>query len=125
MTDSNASPEADVEPRSGKRQRLVTAAIELLHQHGIERTTLAQIAEAANVPAGNVYYYFKTKDDIIAAVIDAHVQQTKATLASIEAHHRSPKARLKGLVIEFAGQSEIVALHGCPYGSLCSELDKR
>ena len=73
----------------------------------------------------NVYYYFKTKDDVIAAVIDAHVQQTKANLALIEVHHRSPKSRLKTLVKEFARQSEIITLYGCPYGSLCSELDKQ
>jgi AcrR family transcriptional regulator len=74
---------------------------------------------------GNVYYYFKTKDDIIAAVIEAHVQQSKAALASIDSTHRSPKSRLKALVGEYADQSEVIALYGCPHGSLCSELDKR
>jgi hypothetical protein len=32
---------------------------------------------------------------------------------------------LKALVGEYAGQSELIARSGCPYGSLCSELDKR
>ena len=77
------------------------------------------------MPAGNVYYYFKTKDDVIAAVIEAHAQQVKTTLALIDARHRSPKSRLKALVREFTAQSEIVAQYGCPLGSLCSELDKR
>jgi AcrR family transcriptional regulator len=109
----------------GKRERLVAAAIELLHKQGIERTTLADIAKLADVPAGNVYYYFKTKDDVIAAVIEAHAQQIEATLTSIDDRHRSPKGRLKALVRELAGQGEIVARYGCPLGSLCSELDKR
>jgi AcrR family transcriptional regulator len=99
--------------------------MQLVHQHGIERTTLADIANAADVPAGNVYYYFKTKDDILAAVIEAHAQQIKTTLAFIDAHHRSPKTRLKAFVREFTAQGEIVAQYGCPLGSLCSELDKR
>jgi TetR/AcrR family transcriptional repressor of nem operon len=106
-------------------ERLIAAATRLLHQQGIERTTLAGIASAADVPAGNVYYYFKTKDDVIAAVIEAHAQQTRATLALIDAHHRSPRSRLKALVREFTAQSEIVAQHGCPLGSICSELGKR
>ena len=105
--------------------RLVAAAAQLLHEQGIERTTLADIAEAADVPAGNVYYYFKTKDEIIAAVVSAHAQQVETTLASIDARHRSPKARLKALVGEFGAQGEIVAQFGCPLGSLCSELYKR
>jgi TetR/AcrR family transcriptional regulator, transcriptional repressor for nem operon len=125
MTDSTSGQATAVEQRPGKRERLIAAATELLYQQGIERTTLADIAKAADVPAGNVYYYFKTKDDVIGAVIDAHVQQIKATLASIDAHHRSPKSRLKALVREFTAQSEIVAQHGCPLGSLCSELGKR
>jgi TetR/AcrR family transcriptional regulator, transcriptional repressor for nem operon len=125
MTDSTSSAAAAVARRPGKRERLVAAAAELLHQQGIERTTLADIAKAADVPAGNVYYYFKTKDDVVAAVIEAHVQQVRATLASIDAHHRSPKSRLKAFVREFTAQSDLVAEHGCPLGSLCSEIGKR
>ncbi len=117
--------EGTAEQPRGKRQRLIAAASQLLHQHGAEKTTLADIAQAADVPVGNVYYYFKTKDDIIAAVIEAHVQQAKAALASIDGSHRSPKTRLKALVDAYADQSEVIALYGCPHGSLCSELDKR
>jgi TetR/AcrR family transcriptional regulator, transcriptional repressor for nem operon len=125
MTHSPSPNTAAVQQPPGKRDRLVAAAVQLLHQRGIERTTLADIAQLANVPAGNVYYYFKTKDDVIAAVVAAHADQIRATLASIDARHRSPKARLKALVQELAGQSEIVAQYGCPLGSLCSEIDKR
>ena len=99
--------------------------MQLLYQQGAERTTLADIAKAADVPPGNVYYYFKTKDDVIAAAIGAHAQQVKTTLGAIDARHQSPKSRLKSLVREFTAQSEIIAQFGCPLGSLCSELDKR
>jgi TetR/AcrR family transcriptional regulator, transcriptional repressor for nem operon len=125
MTNSPASEATSQQRRPGKRERLVAAAIRLLHEQGSERTTLAEIAKAADVPAGNVYYYFKTKDEVIAAAIDAHALQIKATLAAIETSHRSPRARLKALVRELASQGDLVAQYGCPLGSLCSELDKR
>jgi len=125
MTDSTSGQSAATAQRPGKRGRLVAAAARLLHEQGIERTTLADIAKAADVPAGNVYYYFKTKDEVIAAVIEAHAQQVRTTLASIDAHHRSPKSRLKAFVREFTAQSELVAEHGCPLGSLCSEIGKQ
>jgi TetR/AcrR family transcriptional repressor of nem operon len=125
MTDSVSGQATATGRRPGKRERLIAAALQLLHQQGVERTTLADIAQAADVPVGNVYYYFKTKDEVIGAVIDAHVQQVKMTLAAIEALHRSPKSRLKAFVREFTAQSELVAQFGCPLGSLCSELDKR
>jgi AcrR family transcriptional regulator len=125
MTDSVSGQATATGRRPGKRERLIAAALQLLHQQGVERTTLADIAKAADVPVGNVYYYFKTKDEVIGAVIDARVQQVKTTLAAIEARHRSPKSRLKAFVREFTAQSELVAQFGCPLGSLCSELDKR
>jgi TetR/AcrR family transcriptional regulator, transcriptional repressor for nem operon len=125
MTDSVTGQATATERRPGKRERLLAAATELLHQQGVERTTLAHIAKAADVPLGNVYYYFKTKDDVIAAVIEERVRQVTMTLAAIERGHRSPKGRLKALVRELASQSEMVAQYGCPLGSLCSELDKR
>jgi TetR/AcrR family transcriptional regulator, transcriptional repressor for nem operon len=125
MTDSTSGQSAALVERPGKRERLVGAAIQLLHQQGVERTTLADIAKVADVPPGNVYYYFKAKDDVIVAVVEAHSELIKNTLAAIDARHPSPKGRLKAFMREFAAQSEIVAQYGCPLGSLCSELDKR
>jgi AcrR family transcriptional regulator len=111
--------------RPGKRERLLAAAVELLHQEGVERTTLADIAHRAEVPAGGVYYYFKTKDDVVAAVVQAHAQNVRASLERIESRHRSPKARLKALVAELVSRHELIAQFGCPLGSICSELGKR
>jgi TetR/AcrR family transcriptional regulator, transcriptional repressor for nem operon len=124
MTDSASGLATAVERRPGKRERLIAAATQLVYQQGVERTTLADIAKTADVPAGNVYYYFKTKDDVIAAVIEAHAHQITTTLAGIDTRHRSARSRLKALVQEFGAQSEIVAHYGCPFGSLCSELGK-
>ena len=66
MTDSSTEPE------QGKRERLVAGAREVIHQQGVEKTTIADIARAADVPVGNVYYYFKTKDELVAAAIAGH-----------------------------------------------------
>ena len=117
MTDSNTRK------RGGKRERLAASASELLHQRGVQATTLAEVAEAADVPAGNVYYYFKTKEELIAAVIDARADQVREMLTSLE-RRRQPRQRLKAFVRSWADQGELVARHGCPFGSLCSELDK-
>lgn len=54
------------------------------------RTTLADIAQAADVQVGNLYYYFKTKDDIVAAIVRTHADQ----LAAMR-RHRRPNSRLK------------------------------
>jgi AcrR family transcriptional regulator len=126
MTDLGTSEAGQVvdQPR-GKRERLIDAATQMVYRQGIEATTLADIAEAADVPLGNVYYYFKTKDEIIDAVVQSHLHTIRTTLAAIEADHRTPKARLKALVKMLTGEREAIAEYGCPQGSLCSEVNKR
>ncbi|MPZ63104.1 MAG: TetR family transcriptional regulator [Propionibacteriales bacterium] len=111
--------------RPGKRERLVAAACELVYGQGVARTTLADIAQAADVPVGNVYYYFKTKDDIIGAVVQTHGERLESTLAELVHRHRSPKARLKALVRFLAERTDVTPQYGCPYGTLSSELAKR
>jgi TetR/AcrR family transcriptional regulator, transcriptional repressor for nem operon len=119
MTDS-----ALQEPPAGKRERLVAAACRVLHEQGVERTTLADIALAADVPVGNVYYYFKTKDQLVEAAIKAHGDDLTATLSALD-RRRTPQGRLKGLIRALADQRELAARYGCPFGTLACELDKR
>jgi AcrR family transcriptional regulator len=111
------------ERRSGKRQRLVESARGLFHERGVQRTTLAEVAERAEVPLGNVYYYFKSRDELIDAVLDCYQGQAEALIEAFE-RHRSPQARLKALARNWADWSDTVARHGCPMGTLCAELDK-
>jgi AcrR family transcriptional regulator len=125
MTDSGPVAEAASAARPGKRKRLVAAAAELMYRQGVARTTLADIAQAADVPLGNVYYYFKTKDDIVGAVVEAHGDRIESTLAELERRHRSPKRRLKALMSVLAKRADAIAQYGCRYGTLCSELAKR
>jgi AcrR family transcriptional regulator len=112
------------EPKQDKRQRLVVGAREVIHQQGVEKTTIADIAQAAEVPVGNVYYYFKTKDELVEAAIESHAGDVRTLLDSLE-RHRTPQARLKALVRALTDQRELAARYGCPLGTLCSELDKR
>lgn len=124
-----AAPVASSDARPGKRERLVAAARELVYLQGVAGTSLADIALAADVPVGNVYYYFKTKDDIIGAVVRTYEDQLQSTLAVLERRYRSPNARLKALVGVLAERAagsvaQYGAQYGCPYGTLSSELAK-
>lgn len=110
-------------PLAGKRERLVEGARRVLHEQGVHKTTLADIAAAADVPVGNVYYYFKTKDDLVDAAVDAHADEIRRRLGELE-RHRSPAQRLKALTKMWTDMADQVARYGCPHGSLCQELAK-
>jgi TetR/AcrR family transcriptional regulator, transcriptional repressor for nem operon len=118
---ANSAKESPAAP--GKRERLVASAARLLHERGVQGPTLAEIAEAADVPLGNVYYYFKTRDELVGAVIDSRSKQIHSLLGSLD-RRSSPAARLKGLTETWLDSSEMVAAHGCPIGTLCSEIGK-
>ena len=124
MTDLTDADEAATPKPAGKRERLIAAACDLFYRQGIAATTLAHIAEAAEVPLGNMYYYFKTKDDIVAAVVEARTEEIRSATAALQRRHGSPKTRLKALVAMLSESGETTAEHGCPYGTLCSELAK-
>lgn len=119
MTDSKKARQA-----SGKRERLAAAAAQVLHVQGVAQTTLADIAQAADVPVGNVYYYFKTKDQLVEAAIDAHARTLRAMTTALD-ELPTPQDRLKALLNGWVEQRELSARYGCPTGTLASELDKR
>jgi AcrR family transcriptional regulator len=101
------------------------AASQLFYEQGVERTTIADIAAAADVPAGNVYYYFKAKDDIVDAVVSMRIAGIEAMYAALAERYDTPVDRLKALFKSLSGQAETIAQRGCPIGSLCTELSKR
>jgi AcrR family transcriptional regulator len=107
----------------GKRERLVQSATSLFHEQGVQRTTLAEVAERAEVPLGNVYYYFKTKDELLRTVLAGYQEQAAVLIASLE-RSRTPQARLKALARNWVDMRDAVVRHGCPMGTLCAELDK-
>jgi TetR/AcrR family transcriptional regulator, transcriptional repressor for nem operon len=108
----------------GKRERLVRSAGELLHRHGVDRPTLADIARDAGVPPGNVYYYFKTRDELIESVIETRADGMRQLLRSLD-QLAKPEARLQALARVWLENRDDIAAHGCPIGTLCSELNKR
>ncbi len=108
---------------SNKRVRLIDAAKALIHKQGFHLTTLADIAQEANVPLGNVYYYFKTKEAIAEAVIEGRrreILETLQTLSKVE----NIRERLLAYVQYEVDLLEQTKNHGCPIGGLCQELAK-
>ncbi len=75
------------------------------------------------MPLGNVYYYFKTKDDLASAVL---AQRRNEFLALLQYCERAddPRERLLCFLDRLTRGADVVVEHGCPVGSLCQELDK-
>jgi len=109
--------------KADNRTRLLQAAEKVTYRHGFGKAALADIAKEARVPLGNVYYYFKTKEQIGDAIIDLRVSRFRRLLQELN-EAASPKERLCGFVQIKINNREGLARSGCPVGTLCSELHK-
>ncbi len=55
------------------KQLIIDVAIKLITKQGVKNTSLADIARHANISKGTLYYYYASKDDIIAEIADVHL----------------------------------------------------
>ena len=92
-------------PRSAAQTRIVAAALDLFGQHGVSGTSLQMIADTIGVTKAAVYHQYKTKEEIVVAVMEDDLRQLEAALDRAEAA-AAPRARevLLTLVIELAVQ---------------------
>src|SRR5260221_12683674 len=107
---------------TSKRDRLIEAAKIMFYQQGVTGTTLADIAQRAQIPLGNVYYHFRTKEALGEAVIQAHLQKLKPLFAQLD-HQPDPRQRLLGLLAPERSSEHAPARYGFPNWSLLQELN--
>jgi AcrR family transcriptional regulator len=60
---------------SDSRQKILQAAFSVLSRQGYEHTSIKDISEAAGVAQGLVHYYFKSKQQLVLAVLAAVCQK--------------------------------------------------
>ena len=106
------------------RDQIVEAADRFFYSQGYEHTSFADIASAVKISRGNFYYHFKTKDEILDAVIALRLANTRNMLELWESEGGGPAGRIRCFInILIANRTKIMA-HGCPVGTLTAELAK-
>ncbi len=109
---------------STTQERIVDAADTLFYQRGFEKTSFADIAGQVHLSRGNFYYHFKTKDEILSAVIALRAANTQAMLQSWTASAETPMNRLWCFAEMLIRNRKDIQRYGCPVGTLCAELAK-
>ncbi len=102
------------------RGRIVAAAAQLIHDHGVAGTTIEQVRAAAEVSGSQLYHYFADKDALVQAVIDSQADSI------LQGHEHLDLGTFQGLR---RWRDEILAKArsndgrgGCPLGSLVGQL---
>lgn len=69
--------------RGSRRPELVDLARTVLVEDGLDRFVLREIAARAGMTVGNLQYYFPTRDDLLAAVMEAEFDRDLAAIRSV------------------------------------------
>lgn len=105
-----------------RRSAIVSAAAGLFWERGFFATSIAMIGEAADVPTGNMFYYFKTKADIALAVADVFVSETDALIAEATAASAEPRQRIHFLLQRLGQSARSRMERGCPISAAVREF---
>ncbi|PLY16186.1 MAG: TetR family transcriptional regulator [Sedimenticola sp.] len=106
------------------QRRIIDAANQLFYHKGYHRTSFTDVVEEADVPRGNIYYYFKTKDEMLRAVIKQRLETISVMLKEWDKHYPQPLDRLERFVQIMYDSTPALLHSGCPMGSLNVELGK-
>ncbi len=94
-------PKINAQQREARRDRLLAAALKCFSRDGFHQTTTADIVRESGVSQGTLYLYFKSKDDLIAALADDR-HQHEAALNALAEHEEDPLKSILALVRLYA-----------------------
>ncbi|MDV7339691.1 TetR/AcrR family transcriptional regulator [Terasakiella sp. A23] len=106
------------------RDRIVEVADQHFYRAGFSQTSFADIADELGISRGNFYHHFKTKDEILDAVIEYRLAKTQKMLDDWEADNPDPVDRISCFIRILVMNKSKIALYGCPVGTLSGELAK-
>jgi AcrR family transcriptional regulator len=110
--------------KKSTRDRIVEAADRLFYERGYEHTSFTDISEAVGIARGNFYFHFKSKDDILNAVIQRRLSNVQSIIDNWDVESKTPEERIRRLIKNLVDTSAQIKRYGCPVGTLCSELAK-
>jgi len=106
------------------KERIIKAADTLFYQRGYTYTSFSDIVKSTGLSKGNITYHYKSKEDILNAVIETRLQKTRHTLTALDNDFSSGKERLDKFITNLLGGKTELSRYGCPNGTLASELSK-
>ena len=87
------------------RNRILDAAEDVFHLNGVSRTSLAHVAEAANVSRGAIYWHFKNKSDLFDAMCErVRLPMEDMAAAGRDVREADPLAQLRKTCLFVLGE---------------------
>jgi TetR/AcrR family transcriptional regulator, transcriptional repressor for nem operon len=109
---------------TGSREELLNAAMNLFWEKGYAETSMTDVFTRSGVNAGSMYYYFKSKEELLLAVLDKLAEiMYSALMAPIWETEKDPIGRIFGLLERYRRAIlDSKFSYGCPVGRLAVEI---
>ena len=83
---------------NGRREVILRIAARLFRQHGYQRTSVREIAEAAGMTSGSLFYYFTSKEELLVAIMDEGVRDIMQSVSDGLAGQQNLSDRLLAML---------------------------
>jgi AcrR family transcriptional regulator len=93
-----AQPKARRNNESNRRDELLRASAKLFRKKGFDGTTIRDISSAAGMHSGSPFYHFKTKQDILVAVMEQGLAEGLRSLQAVAASAKTPEQKLTAMI---------------------------
>lgn len=103
------------------KNKIVACAAELFWRQGYSATGLNEILQAADLPKGSFYFYFKSKKDLAEAVIEYYRERRILNLKKLADGRKWPEFT-EAVVKDILENTEDGECLGCPFAVLGMEL---
>jgi len=106
------------------REEIVNAAKMLFYKRGYKRTSFNDVVTETGICRGNINHYFKSKSDILTAVIENRANEYISLFSSWDEKCPDAKKRIRRFLQFIILNKDDLTCYGCPVGTLNAELGK-
>jgi TetR/AcrR family transcriptional repressor of nem operon len=112
-------------PASTTRDRIILAAVELFYSQGYEATGMAQILKKSRANSGSFYFFFKSKEQLLDAVLDWYLTNLEPII--LRPVYAATEDPIERIFVLLDGYRQKILITGftftCPIGRLALEID--
>lgn len=95
-----------LEERKMRQDRILEGALSVFKEKGLEGATMDQIASAAGFGKATLYYYFKSKEEVLSAILVDGWQNIWESLEPVIAEQGSPRKTFVNVLIKIAENAQ-------------------
>ena len=107
------SVDTDPAKGTGKRERIIRAAIEVFARTGYFNSKVSEIAKEAGVADGTIYLYFLGKEDLLISIFREHMRAYLVAVGQVMGNERDPQERIRKVIrfhLESLGSDRALAI---------------